>query len=327
MRTVDSSPSSPAAYISGSNSSGRRPRRTESCSGSAGAVAAPRSTRSAPPRHPRVRIDDSLATPHSSRHRAAASGRRRRGRSPRRARTSFRTVAEFGSLDHLVTSAGGPPTKLFVETTDEEWYDAFDLPAVSVVEGVRAAEPRLRADGAGRSSPSRRSPRRSRRATSCSRTRSARARSDWRRRSRKRSRRRSAPTRCCRAPTGPPASRTSSSRVSSAATTTRTTRGSKSGPTGRLGDPTELGRTVAFRSSSQSAFLSGVAVPVDGGRDRLDALIPGTLTVHRGRNRRTNKVLVPDPVPGLARRCPGVSHRSSGAVPSASKIHYASKQL
>jgi len=36
-------------------------------------------------------------------------------------------------------------------------------------------------------------------------------------------------------------------------------------PVGRLGDPMELGRTVAFLSSPQSAFLSGVALPIDGG--------------------------------------------------------------
>jgi 3-oxoacyl-[acyl-carrier protein] reductase len=29
------------------------------------------------------------------------------------------TVSEFGGLDHLVTSAGGPPSGPFLETTDE----------------------------------------------------------------------------------------------------------------------------------------------------------------------------------------------------------------
>jgi 3-oxoacyl-[acyl-carrier protein] reductase len=60
-----------------------------------------------------------------------------------------RTVEEFGGLDHLVTSAGGPPSGAFLETTDEDWYEAFDLLVMSVVRLVRNAEPHLRADGGG----------------------------------------------------------------------------------------------------------------------------------------------------------------------------------
>lgn len=59
-----------------------------------------------------------------------------------------RTVEEFGGLDHLVTSAGGPPSGPFLETTDEDWYEAFDLLVMSVVRAVRKAEPHLR-DGDG----------------------------------------------------------------------------------------------------------------------------------------------------------------------------------
>jgi 3-oxoacyl-[acyl-carrier protein] reductase len=58
-----------------------------------------------------------------------------------------RTVDEFGGLDHLVTSAGGPPSGAFLETTDEDWYEAFDLLVMSVVRLVREAAPHLRADG------------------------------------------------------------------------------------------------------------------------------------------------------------------------------------
>jgi 3-oxoacyl-[acyl-carrier protein] reductase len=59
------------------------------------------------------------------------------------------TVDEFGRLDHLVTSAGGPPSGAFLDTTDEDWYEAFDLLVMSVVRLVRAAEPHLRADDGG----------------------------------------------------------------------------------------------------------------------------------------------------------------------------------
>ena len=59
------------------------------------------------------------------------------------------TVDEFGRLDHLVTSAGGPPSGSFLETTDEEWYDAFDMLVMSVVRLVRESAEHLRVDGGG----------------------------------------------------------------------------------------------------------------------------------------------------------------------------------
>lgn len=59
------------------------------------------------------------------------------------------TVDEFGGLDHLVTSAGGPPKLRFPETTDQHWYDAYDLLVMSVVRTVRSASPHLTADGGG----------------------------------------------------------------------------------------------------------------------------------------------------------------------------------
>jgi Dehydrogenases with different specificities (related to short-chain alcohol dehydrogenases) len=59
------------------------------------------------------------------------------------------TVEAFDGLDHLVTSAGGPPSGPFLETTDEDWYDAFDLLVMSVVRLARAAEPHLRESDGG----------------------------------------------------------------------------------------------------------------------------------------------------------------------------------
>lgn len=60
-----------------------------------------------------------------------------------------RTTGEFGELDHLVTSAGVPPSGEFLDTTDEDWYTAFDLLVMSDVRTVREAAPALRADGSG----------------------------------------------------------------------------------------------------------------------------------------------------------------------------------
>jgi 3-oxoacyl-[acyl-carrier protein] reductase len=58
-----------------------------------------------------------------------------------------RTVDEFGQIDHLVTSAGGPPSGQFLDTTDEEWYEAYDLLVMSVVRLVRETESHLRDSG------------------------------------------------------------------------------------------------------------------------------------------------------------------------------------
>lgn len=55
---------------------------------------------------------------------------------------------EFGSLDHVVTSAGGVPPGRFQEMTDQEWYRAYDTLVMSLVWTLRAARPHL-TDGRG----------------------------------------------------------------------------------------------------------------------------------------------------------------------------------
>ena len=59
------------------------------------------------------------------------------------------TAAEFGGIDHVVTSAGGPPSGPFDELADRDWYQAYDLLVMSVVWTLRASESHLResADG------------------------------------------------------------------------------------------------------------------------------------------------------------------------------------
>ncbi|MCU4751678.1 SDR family oxidoreductase [Halobacteria archaeon AArc-curdl1] len=53
------------------------------------------------------------------------------------------TVEAFGGIDHLVTSAGGPPSTNFLETTERQWYQAYDLLVMSVVWTVEEAHPYL----------------------------------------------------------------------------------------------------------------------------------------------------------------------------------------
>ena len=58
-------------------------------------------------------------------------------------------VDNFGRLDHLVISAGGPPAKSFVETTEADWYNSYDLLVMSVVRLVKESLSYLKADGGG----------------------------------------------------------------------------------------------------------------------------------------------------------------------------------
>ena len=59
------------------------------------------------------------------------------------------TVDTFGGLDHVVTSAGGPAPGAFLETDDDQWRGAYDLLVMSVVWTTRFSYPHLRDSTAG----------------------------------------------------------------------------------------------------------------------------------------------------------------------------------
>lgn len=59
------------------------------------------------------------------------------------------TLDEFGDLDHLVLNAGGPPSGPFLETSDEDWYQAYDLLVMSAVRLVRGTSDALQQNGGG----------------------------------------------------------------------------------------------------------------------------------------------------------------------------------
>ena len=56
----------------------------------------------------------------------------------------------FDRIDVCVTNAGGPPAKLFLETTQSEWEDAFALNLRSAVDLARAVIPHMQKQQWGR---------------------------------------------------------------------------------------------------------------------------------------------------------------------------------
>jgi 3-oxoacyl-[acyl-carrier protein] reductase len=56
----------------------------------------------------------------------------------------------LGGVDILIANAGGPPRVDFEQTTDEQWYGAFDVSVLSVVRLIREVLPSMRARRWGR---------------------------------------------------------------------------------------------------------------------------------------------------------------------------------
>lgn len=52
-----------------------------------------------------------------------------------------KTLEAFGSIDILINNAGGPPTGLFVNLTDEDWEKAYYLTLMSTVRLSREVIP------------------------------------------------------------------------------------------------------------------------------------------------------------------------------------------
>ena len=180
-----------------------------------------------------------------------------------------RTVEEFGGMDHLVTSAGGPPSGPFLGTDDEDWYQAFDLLVMSVVRLVRESTDHLQAgdggtivnvtsksvkeaiDGLVLSNSVRMS------VIGLEKTLSKELAPDVRANA-----------------VLPGAHETPRIQELVEQSVERgeydsyeeglEARGSGI-PIGRIGDPMELGRTVAFLSSPESAYINGQAIALDGG--------------------------------------------------------------
>lgn len=58
------------------------------------------------------------------------------------------SVDRWGVIDGLLVNAGGPPTGIFKEITDEQWQAAFELTLLSTVRMIRAVLPHMKNGGA-----------------------------------------------------------------------------------------------------------------------------------------------------------------------------------
>lgn len=180
-----------------------------------------------------------------------------------------RTVDEFGTLDHLVTSGGGPPQGLLLETSPNQWHDVFELWVMSVAHLVWSGADVLRADGGG--------------TIVMIASRSAKEASDTLILSnalhmcvvgiQKTLSRELAPqVRSNSVLPGVHETSLVAGHLRDAVergdySTYEEAIEARSGaiPVGRIGDPMDLGNTVAFLCSDISGYINGVALPVDGG--------------------------------------------------------------
>ncbi len=182
------------------------------------------------------------------------------------------TVDAFGSLDHLVTSAGGVPSGPFLDTTEREWYEAYDTLVMSAVWTVERAHPHLVESDAGSWVAIT--------STSVREAIDGLVLSNSVRRAVvglvKTAAREFAPEMRANAVL-PGAHETPRIRDLVEQALERGEYDSYEDglaswaddvPLGRVGDPMELGDTVAYLSSERASYVSGTALPIDGGRLR-----------------------------------------------------------
>ncbi|QIO20898.1 SDR family oxidoreductase [Haloarcula sp. JP-L23] len=178
------------------------------------------------------------------------------------------TVDEFGRLDHLVTSAGGPPSGAFLDTDDEDWQQAYDLLVMSVVRLAREAEPHLR-EGEGGTIVNITS--RSVKEALDSLVLSNSVRMGVIGLEKTLSKEFAPEVRANAVLPGPHETSRIQELVNDAVdrgeydSYEEGLQGWAGNPLERIGDPMELGNTVAFLSSPQSGFINGTALPIDGG--------------------------------------------------------------
>ncbi len=183
-----------------------------------------------------------------------------------------KTIEEFGKLDHVVTSAGGPPSDSFLSIDDEEWYEAFDLLVMSVVRMIREATPHLKKGQGGTIvNIASMSVKEAIRSLVLSNS----VRSSVIGLEKTLSKEFAPKIRVNAVLPGPHETSRIEELIEQGIergeyqTYEQGLRDLSEGiPLGRIGDPVELGELVAFLSSANSSYINGVAIPIDGGRSK-----------------------------------------------------------
>lgn len=182
-----------------------------------------------------------------------------------------RTTDRYGRLDHLVTSAGGPPSGATLDTSEEDWYEGFDLLVMSVFRLVREAVPFLREGSGTIVNITSRTVKEALDSLVLSNS----IRMSVIGLEKTLSRELAPEVRVNSVLPGP--HRTSriegliDAAIERGEVETREEgieEWSSSVPLGKLGDPGDLGRLIAFLSSPRASFINGAAIPVDGGSSR-----------------------------------------------------------
>jgi len=181
-------------------------------------------------------------------------------------------VEEFGGLDHLVTSAGGPPPGSVLDADPDDWQAAFDLLVQSVVYALHESHEHLVESDAGTVTAIT--------STSVAEPIDGIALSNSVRRAvvgtmKTISREWAPDVRANVVLPGPHETNRLRNVVEAdvAAGEYETYEDgiadtASSVPLGRVADPRELGDVVAFLASERASFVTGASVPVDGGRLR-----------------------------------------------------------
>ncbi|MBV0923864.1 SDR family oxidoreductase [Halomicroarcula limicola] len=178
------------------------------------------------------------------------------------------TVEEFGGLDHLVTSAGGPPSGAFMDTDDEDWEHAYQLLVMSVVRLAREAAPHLQESDHGTIvNITSRSVKEALDSLVLSNS----VRMSVIGLEKTLSKELAPEVRANAVLPGPHETSRIQDLVNDAVdrgeydSYEEGLQGWAGNPLERIGDPMELGNTVAFLSSPMSGFINGTALPIDGG--------------------------------------------------------------
>jgi len=177
-------------------------------------------------------------------------------------------VEEFDGLDHLVTSAGGPPSGAFLDMDDEDWAEAYELLVMSVVRLAREAYPHLQDDGGGTIvNITSRSVKEALDSLVLSNS----VRMGVIGLEKTLSKEFAPEVRANAVLPGPHETARIQELVEDAVdrgeydSYEEGLQGWAGNPLERIGDPIELGNTVAYLSSPKSGFINGTALPIDGG--------------------------------------------------------------